>query len=649
MLIAISITLVMMATVVGIFATVSESVANRRAVIEVGGQIRHVRNVLQRDLEGATCPLLPWQKPASNHGYFEIVEGLHADFYPSDLTDEYVSGASLVDPVPAEIDHGQSTLPASNLPFKSEPGQADWVTDGGALGDYDDILAFTTRNESEPFTGLVPENNVVNNFQPNDFTAWRSQTVKSPVAEVIWYAIENPATDTGGYFGNESQQGFRTIYRRVLLVAPWLDYNYSVDDNGSKSRPGVLRVLHQSIDNSDVDEALAGLIAFQERYDISARIEFDPTIDDDGRWTIVANTLADLTKRENRYEHHGIVLDGGRNHPFVMVSSGANVGNPSRFVSDRDYRQQIGMPTNPALGVLREGPNDSVWGYRVDPTQRGEDHSVRPLVLVEGGATARAIINEQGQVAHVFKGPVPLGVESPTSSRRGQDLMISSALAFDIRVFDPQSPSYAMRANGNPVLNSDDVSDPNLDITTVGPGSIGWLRAAVLSSEPNFDDQPLVASTGNYVDLGYRNLHSEFFRRLNGSTPTISVDTPFAGLPHAKSLLNDARLTRVYDTWSFHYENNGLNEDGDFDVTGAPQIDEGTNGFDDRDPTLAGDPLRIDNNNDVALLGPDDPGERETSPPYPEPLRAVQVSLRVYEPDSKQIREVTVRQHFVPE
>ena len=37
-------------------------------------------------------------------------------------------------------------------------------------------------------------------------------------------------------------------------------------------------------------------------------------------------------------------------------------------------------------------------------------------------------------------------------------------------------------------------------------------------------------------------------------------------------------LVAVYDTWSLHYETNGLNEDADFDAVGAPMIDEGAEG-----------------------------------------------------------------------
>jgi hypothetical protein len=112
----------------------------------------------------------------------------------------------------------------------------------------------------------------------------------------------------------------------------------------------------------------------------------------------------------------------------------------------------------------------------------------------------------------------------------------------------------------------------------------------------------------------------------------------------------------VYDTWSFHYENNGVNEDGDevepnaaglpvwqlddFDGQGQALIDEGTNGFDDWGHYPDGNFIR---------LGVDDVGERETAPPYDKPLRGVQVLVRSYESDSRAIRQVRVNQHFMAE
>jgi hypothetical protein len=88
----------------------------------------------------------------------------------------------------------------------------------------------------------------------------------------------------------------------------------------------------------------------------------------------------------------------------------------------------------------------------------------------------------------------------------------------------------------------------------------------------------------------------------------------------------------VYDTWSFHYEHDGIDQDAATD-NGAG-IDQGTNGLD--DDVGAG-----------AVNGVDDILERETSPPYPVPLRGMQVKLRIYEPDTRQIREATVTRNFV--
>ena len=58
-----AITLIMMAAVVTLFANISNSVRNRRAVVELSGQIRHVRNVLQRDLQAPPARASPGSDP----------------------------------------------------------------------------------------------------------------------------------------------------------------------------------------------------------------------------------------------------------------------------------------------------------------------------------------------------------------------------------------------------------------------------------------------------------------------------------------------------------------------------------------------------------------------------------------------------------
>ena len=167
-----------------------------------------------------------------------------------------------------------------------------------------------------------------------------------------------------------------------------------------------------------------------------------------------------------------------------------------------------------------------------------------------------------------------------TSARKGEDIVLTNVLAFDVRVFDPRAP-----------LN-------DTGVTAVDPGDPGYGSGSSASVK------------GAYVDLG------------SGAATTVLM-----GSATAKS-----KLAGIYDTWSTHYEFNGINEDGDFVGTPpVPLIDEGTNGFDDIYNGIV-----------------DEAAEQETSPPYPVALRGLEVRIRVYEPSSRQVRQVTVRHTFVP-
>ena len=163
-----------------------------------------------------------------------------------------------------------------------------------------------------------------------------------------------------------------------------------------------------------------------------------------------------------------------------------------------------------------------------------------------------------------------------TGTREGEDIVLTNVLAFDVRVFDR---------------------------TAAIAGGSGEL--------------------GEYVDLG-----SAGGNPVAVGTPFPSTGTaPFTsrGVRAANSTSLGILTNPTYDTWSTHYESNGLNEDQD------AVVDEAVNGQD-------------DNANNVV----DDPAERETSPPYPVALRGLEIRIRVYEPSSRQVRQTTVRQTFVP-
>ena len=162
-----------------------------------------------------------------------------------------------------------------------------------------------------------------------------------------------------------------------------------------------------------------------------------------------------------------------------------------------------------------------------------------------------------------------------TGTRQGEDVVLTNVLAFDIRVFDPRAP-----------LKLNDTG-----VTAVDPG------------DPGYSSGSSASVNGAYVDLG------------SGAATTTLMG----------SATSKSKLTRIYDTWSTHYEFNGIDEDN------LGVVDQGTNGID-------------DNSNGIV----DDAAEQETAPPYPVALRGIEIRIRVYEPTSRQVRQVTVRHTFVP-
>jgi hypothetical protein len=679
MLVAMAITLVMMAAVVTLFANITGSVRNRRATAEMSGQLRHVRNVLQQDLQGATCPGLTWQRPESNHGYIEIIEGQYRDYLPSMLTDGNLdsdqNGNADLDgdrsPDIDEIDPEQSIIPRANdgSLVQVDPNDSTKVVSAvNGLGDYDDILMLTVRNEQEPFVGRMPANVRQQNGQVYPFNVldgttqqsagWDVETIESPLAEVVWFAIENPveSENPDNFFG---EPGMRTIYRRTLLIAPWVNpYRYvnqntnqvseTFQDGGDmfKAEPGLVRILNVASD--DLAGAIAAVIAFQDRYDLSVRLEWDHNIGNGGRWKIMANTLGDLTKRENRFGHFGFFQGPGgstpprRIYPHAMVSWGSGYkGDRVRTVTDAEIPGSV----TAADITANLDPNDSVVSYSVPQNLRGA-YPVRPFVFLEedcnAPATAQAMLNDLGEIVLVVHGPVPLW-----GARRGQDVMMTSALAFDLRVYDPGAPLFGMRD-----IPGDTTSPTSV---VISPSDAGY-RAAYLHADntgangigTGITSFPFVGQ-GAYVDMGYGYDVRYMPPLMNAPRfASASAAVPWFFFPRGLSYVYGNQLApgfAVFDTWSFHYENNGVNEDADTNQnTGQPIVDEGTNGIEDVGNYQQNGAIVQD-----MRLGVDDAGERETAPPYDKPLRGVQVLLRTYEPDSRAIRQVRVNQHFMPE
>jgi hypothetical protein len=125
LLVASTLSLVVMATVATLFSVFSRGVSDGKSLAEIGGRMRSAAWRLRQDLSGLTCTPTPLVRVEANAGYFQVNEG------------------------------SRTTSPDPNV----------------LIGDIDDVLALTTSSPGAPFAGRL---NGARGFE-------------SPTAEVIWF------------------------------------------------------------------------------------------------------------------------------------------------------------------------------------------------------------------------------------------------------------------------------------------------------------------------------------------------------------------------------------------------------------------------------------------------------------------------------
>ena len=203
---------------------------------------------------------------------------------------------------------------------------------------------------------------------------------------------------------------------------------------------------------------------------------------------------------------------------------------------------------------------------------------------------------------YAFPGSTSAGATfSSGSNREGDDIVLTNVIGFDVRVFDPKAPIKTVSS------------------VAVGPGDRGYSVGAA------------TGSTGAYVDLNWDSGLTNAILSTAAFPPAGQTAFQGRGVSMRAGSSPLAVTNPTYDTWSTHYEFDGIDQ-GNGPGIPAGTIDEGTNG--------------VDDNSDGVV---DDAGELETSPPYPAPLRGIEIRIRCIEPSSRQVRQITVRHTFVPQ
>jgi hypothetical protein len=589
---ATALTLLVLAAVVQIFGTVSESISEARSFVEKVDQLRVTQRQLKQDLEGETAPASPPLSPDLGLGYIEYVEGPLGPVLP------------LGDPANPQ---------AVNIDRANEMDSTQ--------GDVDDVLSFTTRSRTLPFSGHVA---ICSYNSGNSTWSLVPAMSQSQLAEVVWFV-----------------RG-RTLYRRVLLISPQLTF-YPPPPNY----------------NSTQSSAFTPTAGFYGWYDVSAR--YDPV-----QGQMVANTLADLTRPENRYAHTNGFSPGTSGGPFYFYPPHPhnvlpwlsrltknnvtwNTGPYLPSGSPNTLGQASATPWKPnaapslatawLTGMKLPTLCESTYLSPTPTTAPSWDLS-QHLPTTGGLSPPPALTLTANGLFDAWRNPYafselidPAGIYTGNHqtyanvARVSEDAILTNVIGFDVKVWDPGAP-IVQNGNNNTVLV---------------PGDPGYIQT--LETNDNNKISPI--GYGAYVDLNY--LYP--YRKDAGATaanfkPNTFLPSAFSGPGNMSSGLQGSDpgtdggsnqcvpACSVYDTWCTRFDNYYY---GNPNVapTSSPNVPLGDTSHDGFD------------NNNVGVV--DNAGEKLTWPPYSAPLRGIQVKIRVYEPDSRQVREVTVTQSFFNE
>ncbi|WP_231617267.1 PulJ/GspJ family protein [Novipirellula aureliae] len=259
MLVAMAVTLLMMAALARAFAFVGERVRDSRGNVGLTNELRDVTTRLRDELSRCTVTLEPNTGGLDQAGYFLYYEG------PMSNATSSIFGDTVKEDV-------------------AEKGQPV----SSRYGDLDDYLAFTAVAEPGSwFTGKVPAYVLTGAAAvPNAPMV----SIQSKYAEIIYFAnADRDATGTIIDLDDDGLPDRVSLYRRVLLIRP--DLNSLATITGIPYTP-----LMPAVPNW-----LTAMADVHQMCDLSLRRGIDSNGNATGE--VFANSLADLSKPHNRFAH----------------------------------------------------------------------------------------------------------------------------------------------------------------------------------------------------------------------------------------------------------------------------------------------------------------------------------------------------------
>ena len=660
-MIATTLTLLLLLSLAQGFKSLSETVSAGRSRLALNDQLRGISSLLRMDLEGITVDSTNPQQYTAATGYFKYYDGPLSD-----------TSATLFNYL--------------------QTGTVEQRVGSNRWGDIDDILMFTSKaKDGDWFQGKVPLALLyINNLnkglavpistQAQWAAAWATDVnIASQYAEIAWFMRPLDAFGgltaqeiTGGIYGPvppeievidseryvdlngdgvldpDGMPDKLALCRRVLLVRPDLDISRNALTN--QAFVGLDPQLTMSPFSWSSVNPNAGRYMMRfayQRSDVSVRAvrsEFAAFNSATGIMTLQTNSLSDLQLPENRFAHYIRPLpNSSTTLPMLaLTSESSSTGNflalfdevcgavspafssvnltptDRGFIPASFFRTQITLDsTNPSrVGASRATLEELVASNVVAFDIKGYDRSVKLLASpgADGGWGTRGVDDDLA---------TPLAVD---------DLLEAGWPGTDDLSLSPSDPGYsrivALAASASPVFAK---SGAFVDID--------WSRKVINAPHRLASGKQRIGMAG-FPSLP-TSIASLWVSNLSGVqlTSTNSIEPSFSFVRSgAVSLLPPSGSPIAYqpcfDTFTDFYES-----DGQVMETVSGMIVFAREGLirfgESRPPLILVPDLGTDG------LGNDD-FEKETSPPIPYFLPAIQATIRVQDYSAGTLQQISV-------
>lgn len=636
-LIATTLTLMLMLALAQGFKALSDSVSEGRTKLSLSDQLRGISSILRADLERATVSrqVMP---SSPGPGYFKYYDGPMWD----------------------------STGLYSN--FSEGPLR------GSRWGDIDDVLMFTARSyPGEVFRGTVPQalmiisqlnqfakqgiphtDSIASNYiasvqsAVSSGTAWTTEvSIESDLAEIIWFMMPMAEGNrlpvpagAGSYIDPtvnsvvideafvDGMPDNVALCRRELPIRPDIDLN---PFNPNATYQGVITALlthtlapRISVNAGSPASFRTAMHQFYQRCDLSLKPHKWEATGSGFQLSVKANSLEELQLPENRFAHF----------TYPVPTS---VGIP------------VASSTLPILALTDESAGSGRYRLATDG-----------LYSASGLNTIN--VSNRGFIMPCFMRARFDGTPMLT------EVVATNVVAFDAKIFDATAmqiahpgndggPGDAFSSGGAPELGVAGL--PGTDDLAVSPSDPGYaaLLATAAIPPPQNIVPPTVLAQGAFVDMGWgwrlqTNLFVDmipnpkkavlkdyFMGQASGIYEFTTNFVPEPALPRSGTFYNNSSLSILqfnYDTYTDYYDHDG------------ERLDENANG----ERFYRGGLRRF--NIPVAMGLPDDfyDGVRNTNqfkdavPPAPFDVSAVKVTIRVQDITAGILQQMSVIQSF---